>query len=234
VADSVRGEARVAVAFSGGLDSSILVKCAMDCAEVVACTGYSAGAGEAERAKEAAALLGVELATTELTPHGLGAELAGLDLPFRPSLMDRGLWCLYSSVGRLAGQSGAKVMLLGQLADELFGGYAKYSEGLREGGEDAAKNMMESDLRSYPLRGRVRDVRACGRWVQARFPYEAESVVEFASQLPVSFKIKRGVRKAVLRRAGLILGLPDELAGSAKKAAQYSSGVQKLLASSRF
>jgi asparagine synthase (glutamine-hydrolysing) len=45
----------------------------------------------------------------------------------------------------------------------------------------------------------------------------------------VSFKIRDGLRKAVLRRAAAILGVPEEQVGAAKKAAQYSSGVQKLL-----
>jgi asparagine synthase (glutamine-hydrolysing) len=47
--------------------------------------------------------------------------------------------------------------------------------------------------------------------------------------IPVSFKIRDGERKAVLRRAAGLLGVPEELSNAPKKAAQYSSGIQKIL-----
>ena len=234
VTEAIGGEAKVAVAFSGGLDSSLLAKCAGRRAKVVACTAFSRGSGDATKAREAAKALGVELVATELTAKNVAEALASIDLPFEPTLMDRSLWCLYSLVSQSAHGSGARVMLLGQLADELFGGYAKYSEALRLRGEDAAKSMMNADVQEYALRGRVRDAGACGRWVEPRFPFEARELVQFATSLPTSFKVREGVRKAVLRRATVVLGVPEELAGAAKKAAQYSSGIQRLVAGSPF
>lgn len=234
VAEAIGGEEKVAVAFSGGLDSSLVASCALRHAKVVACTAFSKGAGDATKSREAAAALGVELVVTDLTVENIAEALATIDLPFVPTLMDRSLWCLYTIVSQSARTSGTKVMLLGQLADELFGGYAKYLEALRLKGEDAAKSMMNSDVREYSHRGRVRDVGACEHWVQPRFPFEANEVMQFASSLPMSFKIRGEVRKAVLRRAAVLLGVPEELAGAAKKAAQYSSGVQKLVSGSPF
>ncbi|HUH82357.1 MAG TPA: asparagine synthase C-terminal domain-containing protein [Nitrososphaerales archaeon] len=232
-AESVRaataGEKRVAVAFSGGLDSSILATCAAKEAEVVACTAYSEGARDQATAREAASAMGIELVATELTKEDAADGLGRIELPFVPTLMDRSLWCLYSVVARSAKEAGAEVMLLGQLADELFGGYAKYAEALKAKGPDAATSMMEADVREYAKRGRVRDVAACCRWVEPRFPFEAPGLTQFAMGLPVQFKIRDGVRKAVLRRAAAILGVPEAQAGAEKKAAQYSSGVQKLV-----
>jgi asparagine synthase (glutamine-hydrolysing) len=234
VASAVAGESKVAVAFSGGLDSSILAKCASTRAEVFACAAFAEGAGDEVRAREAASALGVALVATKLTRKSVDDALAAVDLPFAPTLMDRSLWCLYAIVSRSAHEAGARVMLLGQLADELFGGYAKYAEALSHGGEEAAASMMKIDVEDYARRGRVRDVGACGRWVKPVFPFEAREVVELASSLPVSFKIRDGVRKAVLRRSAAILGVPEAQASADKKAAQYSSGVQKLVASSPF
>jgi asparagine synthase (glutamine-hydrolysing) len=230
VADSVRGEEKVAVAFSGGLDSSVVAACAMRHTNAFGCAAFSRGSRDATWARRAAGMMKLELMVTELTRENVASALAGIELPFEPSLMDRSLWCLYSLVARSARQSGARVILLGQLADELFGGYAKYAEALEGEGEASARAMMTLDLENYAKAGRVRDVRACEPWIQPRLPFEAKEVVEFAASLPVSYKIREGVRKAVLRRAALALGVPDELAVGAKKAAQYSSGVQKLLA----
>jgi asparagine synthase (glutamine-hydrolysing) len=234
VADSLKGESKVAVAFSGGLDSSIVAKCAIKHGVVVACTAFAKGAADSIRARDAGIALGVTLVSTELNAKNVGEALAELELPFVPTLMDKSLWCLYSIVSKSAHDHGARVLLLGQLADELFGGYAKYVEALKIDGEERAKTMMEADFRGYATRGRIRDVAACAPWVEARFPFESKRLVELASSIPMSFKIREGVRKAVLRRAASILGVPQGQAGAAKKAAQYSSGVQKLVGASPF
>jgi asparagine synthase (glutamine-hydrolysing) len=234
VTEAVGAEQKVAVAFSGGLDSSILVSCARRHTEVFACTGYTDASGDATRAGAAAMALGVRLVATKLAVEDIANELTKIELPFQPSLMDRSLWCLYSLVAKSAHDSGAKVILLGQLADELFGGYAKYVEALTVQGEESAKSMMQSDAHDYVQRGRIRDVNACSKWVQPRFPFEGKEVFDFALSLPVSYKIRGSTRKAILRSAAIHLGVPEEIAGAPKKAAQYSSGVQKLVASSHF
>lgn len=227
-------EENVAVAFSGGLDSSVVAACAKKYVRTVGCAAFTRGSGDETRARDAAFALGIELVTTNITEENISNEVSGIELPFEPTLMDRSLWCLYSLVSKSARNAGARVVLLGQLADELFGGYAKYEEALREKGDDAAKSMMEADVRDYAHRGRIRDFGACAPWVQPRLPFEETHVVDFGLSMPVSFKIRGGVRKAVLRRAALMLGVPEGLASTPKKAAQYSSGVQKMVANSSF
>ena len=185
-------------------------------------------------AKRAADSLGVNLVTRELSADSLSVALAALNIPFEPSPMDKSLWCLYYWVARIAADAGAKVLLLGQLADELFGGYAKYGEALREQGEAAARSMMDEDLLAYPSRGRVRDMAACGGTIEARLPFEDEALMRFASEIPVAYKIRGDERKVILRRAALLLGVPHEIAIVPKKAAQYSSGIQKLVVRSHF
>ena len=230
----MEGQRKVAVAFSGGLDSSIIARSAADYTDVVACTAFASHSGDDRRAQEAAEAMGIPMVTSELTKEAVTVALSALNLPFPPSLMDRSLWCLYAAVSRTAHNAGARVMLLGQLADELFGGYAKYGEALKLHGGKAAEAMMNNDIRDYATRGRVRDVGACGGLVEPRFPFESRELGEFAASLPITFKIRDGERKAVLRRAALILGVPEKVANAPKKAAQYSSGVQKLVAGSGF
>lgn len=211
-----------------------MAACAKKHVKTLGCAAYSRGSQDETRARDAALALGIELETTNITNENVSVELAGIELPFEPTLMDRSLWCLYSFVSKSAGNAGAKVILLGQLADELFGGYSKYEEAVRVQGEDAARSMMEADVLEYARRGRIRDFGACAPWVQPRLPFEDSQIVDFGLSLPVWFKIRGGVRKAVLRRAALLVGVPEEIASTAKKAAQYSSGVQKLVANSSF
>lgn len=223
------GQDKVAVAFSGGLDSSILVACAKKSTKVVACTAAVETSEEAERARSAARLLGVDLVVSLVTPEKVRDELRAMQLPFEPTLMDASLWCLYRVVARSGAEAGAKAILLGQLADELFGGYAKYRDALRGEGEAKAEEMMKHDVEEFPGRGRVRDSTACERWLRPSFPFEAEAVKELGLALPVSFKISGEGSKLVLRKAASILGVPDELTTRPKKAAQYSSGIQKVV-----
>jgi asparagine synthetase B (glutamine-hydrolysing) len=89
--------------------------------------------------------------------------------------------------------------------------------------------MMEEDLARCGQVGLVRDELACSRHVEPRFPFADESVASFALSISPDFKIRGGTRKQVLREAAKLLGLPEEAAESPKKAAQYSSGILKLL-----
>jgi len=234
VAEAVGGEDLVAVSFSGGLDSSVIARCASRSVRVVLCSAFASGSRDAGKVAEASKELGLELKVAPLTREKVDESLRALELPFAPTLMDRSLWSLYYWVSKQVQESGARVMLLGQLADELFGGYAKYVEVLQKAGPGAAESAMEADFREYGQRGRIRDVGACGSRVEPRFPFGAARVVELAWGIPPSFKLREGARKAVLRRAAVLLGVPEDLAGAAKKAAQYSSGIQKLVAGSHF
>lgn len=121
-------------------------------------------------------------------------------------------------------------MLLGQLADELFGGYMKYATAARKD-EGLAVKMMEADVEDSARRAFVRDEEACARFIEPRFPFADDEVVSFALGLPLSYKISGQQRKLILRIAAENLGLPDELAQAPKKAAQYSSGIAKLVPS---
>ena len=225
----VEGERRVAVSFSGGLDSSIVAHCAARHSDVILCSTFSGGSRDEKQSESIAEKLGLPMVSRAVTGDDIRRELKALDLPFEPTPMDRALWCIYSTTARLARENGAETILLGQLADELFGGYVKYVRATEEGGVLAAETMMEEDLARCGQVGLVRDELACSRYAEPRFPFADESVASFALSISPDFKIWGGTRKHVLRESAKLLGLPEEVAESPKKAAQYSSGILKLL-----
>lgn len=228
VRERVEGK-RVAVAFSGGLDSSILAMCAKKSSKVVAAvTASTEDSRDRREAPKAAEIMGVELLQVNMNWKTVRDEIAAIDLPFEEVPMDRSLWCLFSVASRAAAEAGAETILLGQLADELFGGYMKYLRTLNAQGEQACARLMEEDTRGCGTRGFLRDEAACSRWLEPRFPFSDGRVVRLGRSIPVRFKIKDGMRKAVLREAARRLDLPEELCGVPKKAAQYSSGIQKI------
>jgi len=226
----VLGQRRVAVSFSGGLDSSLLAMVAAKHAEVVLCSAYAPGSKDEKQTARAADLLGLRLETALLDEESLGARSRDAVLPpGKASAMDYALWCIFSTTSELAKRAKASMILLGQLADELFGGYRKYAAAAQEEGEVAAERMMRDDVRACAERGFLRDEAACSASCEVRFPYADAEIDSFAARLPLDYKIRGGKRKAVLRAAALELDLPEELAGAPKKAAQFSSGAAKLL-----
>lgn len=225
----VRGQERVAVSFSGGLDSSLLALVAARHTNVVLCSAHAAGSRDETQAARAARLLDLDLETEVLDESSAKSTLRRAILPpGEATLMDHALWCIYSATSSLAEGRGATTILLGQLADELFGGYLKYAVRAREDGPAAAEQMMEADVRGCADRGFLRDEAACSEHCEVRFPYADLAIASFAEALPLHFKIRDDERKAVLRAAALELGLPEELAAAPKKAAQFSSGAAKL------
>ncbi len=227
VARRVKGWRKVAVSFSGGLDSSLIALLAAKSAEVVLCSAYTERSSDQVYTVKAAERLGLEHLGTVIGPDDAAREVRAMDLPFEPGPMDKALWCLYSTTSRMGAENGAPVILLGQLADELFGGYMKYALRARES-EASAVRMMESDVAASAERAFVRDELACARFAEVRLPFADQDVADFALAAPLSYKIKGTERKAVLRAAASMLGLPEELVRAPKKAAQYSTGLTKL------
>ncbi len=228
VARRVKGRRKVAVSFSGGLDSSIIALLASRQSEVVLCSAYTEQSKDRDYTAAAARRLGLEHHGVLLGSDDSARELRSMNLPFEAGSMDKALWCLYSTTARMASDHGAELILLGQLADELFGGYMKYSVAARES-EAAAVQMMERDVAASADRAFLRDELACSRFTEVRLPFADQDVAAFAMGIPLSLKINGGERKAVLRTAASVLGLPDELVRAPKKAAQYSSGLSKLV-----
>jgi hypothetical protein len=233
VADSVRrrvgGQRRVAVSFSGGLDSSLIAMLAARYTEVVLCSAYAEGSLDERQTERAAALLGLHLERATIDEGSLMGTRVDIPPGEVATPMDRALSCIYSTTSRLASERGARMILLGQLADELFGGYRKYSVTAEDEGPTAAERLMAHDVRACADKGFLRDEAACAPWAEVRFPYADMEIAGFASRLPFDYKVREGERKAVLRAAALELGLPSELVAAPKKAAQFSSGAAKLL-----
>lgn len=127
---------------------------------------------------------------------------------------------LYFASG-LASSDGTRVLLSGQGADELFGGYAKYLE---------RPELMEEDIALISERNLARDDKITMlNGVEGRYPFLALPVVSFALKLPLEAKIVDGTRKVILRKLALRLGIPEWIAEREKRAAQYGSRAQKLL-----
>ncbi|CAH0484941.1 unnamed protein product [Peronospora farinosa] len=139
--------------------------------------------------------------------------------------------CSFSTLSHY--QTNAQVVLVGIGADEQLAGYGRHRTTLINGGEQALRAELNTDLSRIWKRNLGRDDRciaAHGR--EARFPYLDETVVSTIATFPISSlcdaDLPRGVGdKRVLRLVAATLGLSN-CAGLPKRAIQFGSRIAKV------
>jgi asparagine synthetase B (glutamine-hydrolysing) len=190
----VAGRKKVAVAFSGGLDSSIVAYLASKCGVKVDLIHVSLeNEPETEAAIEASEKLDlpmqvhlfkesdVELALPQVVDLIEEADpiKAAIGVPF--------FWTAQKTV-----EAGYDVLLAGQGADELFGGYQRYVNECCSDGSERARKTMFNDVARIHESNLERDEKICiSLDVELRLPFGSFDLVEFALGLPVDLKFEQ-------------------------------------------
>jgi asparagine synthase (glutamine-hydrolysing) len=229
----VKGLNRIAIGFSGGLDSSLLALITSKLAKVTLLSVYTKGSRD-EDAINSAKSLGLELEELQIDIKQVKSKIISIqNLIESDKIMDLSIGLGMNLSANKCSEIGCDALFLGQLADELFGGYAKYVRAFREKGEEFTQDIMLKDIIDAHKNNFERDEKACSPYIEIRLPYTNIDLVRYALSLPLSLKIdpSNDQRKLVLREAAIKAGLPRDLALKRKKAFQYSSGLQKLLVS---
>ena len=225
----------VAVAFSGGIDSSVVAVLAENVGLDVQLVSVGLeGQREVMFAEEAAEALGLPLHLQTYAVSELEETLAeALWLIEEPHPVNACIAVPFYWLAETASKLGYPVLLAGQGADELFGGYQRYlTEYSRSGAEAVAKTMFYDVENAYRANFQ-RDNQVCSyHGVEFRLPFIDRDVVDFALRLPLRLKlnsVEDRLRKRVLRRVARNLDIPSFMADKPKKAVQYTTGVTKAL-----
>jgi len=224
-----------AVAFSGGLDSSIVAFLAKKCGISVHLVHVSLrNRAETEEAKKAAEELGLPLSVLLFEEEDV-EKVTGkvVELIEEPDPVNLAIGIPFYWTAERASKVGLKVLLAGQGADELFGGYQRYVSEYCLHGEEKTRRTMFADVTGMHESNLERDEKICNfHSVELRLPFASYRLAEFANSLPIGFKIEAKVgslRKLVLRKVAEDMGLPTVISMKPKKAVQYATGINDAL-----
>lgn len=225
----------IAVAFSGGLDSSVVAFLASRRSVNAHLIHVSLeNRSETEDAKKAAEELKLPLHLYLFREDDVERVVAKVvELIEEPDPVKASIGVPFYWTAEKAARAGFKVILAGQGADELFGGYQRYvNEYLVEGKEEVRKTMFKDVVKLHES-NIERDEKICGfHDVELRLPFASYELAKFAVTLPLELKIERkadSLRKLVLREVAEKIGLPSFITTKPKKAVQYSTGINGAL-----
>jgi asparagine synthase (glutamine-hydrolysing) len=229
------GLREVAVAFSGGLDSSIIAflakKTSVDAQLIHVSLKHQS---ETDHAKKIAEELKLPLHVYTYNEDDVEKVvkkvlwlIEELD-PIQTSIAIPLHW-----TAERTAEISLRVLLAGQGADELFGGYKRYVDDYLRYGKKRAQEEILNDIAEMHEANFERDFKVCNYHnVELRLPFATYRMAKLAVALPLELKIERSedtLRKLVLRRAAQNIGLPKSIVEKPKKAIQYTTGVAATL-----
>jgi asparagine synthase (glutamine-hydrolysing) len=226
----------LALAFSGGLDSTLVAQAAKenDLRPELITVGLK-GQPELKHAREVSKLLSLDITVREFSQSEILdtlPEVVRTVESFDPVLVGVSVPLFFAC--EVAEEMGVECLLVGQLSDELFAGYGRFDElALKRDFRSAREEVWKSVLAASSNDFEPGDKLAVSHRLELRCPFAFLPLVEYALKLPISLKLKVAektvVRKFILRRVAADWKLPSTVVNRPKKAVQYSSGVQKIL-----
>ncbi len=229
------GVEEVAVAFSGGVDSSLAARLASIVGkEVVPVVVGLKGSKDFERAETSARQLGFELERVEKKASEMEGDISeAVSLVEEADTMKIGAALPLLWASRRTSEMEVPVILTGQGSDELYGGYARFLWILRERGEGAAEEaIFESVVGSYEVNYERDEKVASSQGSHLRHPLISPGIASYTLRLPLQHKISSihdEHRKLLIRKVAEKLGVPKEVAWGRKKALQYSTLTDKAI-----
>ena len=226
----------VGVIFSGGVDSSYIALLLKEISKNIPLeiTLYAVGvegSKDIDSAIYASKYLNLELKTLIITEDLIRKNLACVVKAIDDdNLMKIGVGLTTYFATKMVAEDNIKVAISGQGADELFGGYKRYLKSFVDG-------TLNVDIRNdiynmYHVNLERDDACSMLNSVELRLPFLDEKLVELVINIQDNKKIVSmhdDMRKSILRKLAFEEGLDYEIAYRPKKAAQYGTGIDKIL-----
>lgn len=226
----------VGVIFSGGVDSSYLALLLGEIAQNIPLkiTLYAVGVNgskDLEAAIKASKSLNLPLEICEVTEDMIRQALPQVVSAIGDdNLMKVGVGLTTYFATKMVARDGIRVAISGQGADEIFAGYKRY---LKSFLDDTLNAELREDISNmYHVNLERDDACSMLNGVELRLPFLDKALVELVLNIPDNKKIVSmhdDMRKSFLRKLAFEDGLDYDIAYRPKKAAQYGTGIDKIL-----
>ena len=229
---------RIGIVFSGGIDSVIVAYLAKQMAPEVIC--YTSGIKDSSdilNSLDIAEKLDLKLEVEQMTEGDVENTIPKIINIIEDDNMGQVEVAIpiYGAV-KLAHEQGIRVMLTGQGADELFGGYSWYSKIVKKHGYEKIQGYLIEDIKLlYKETLEREDKITMSQSIELREPFLDTNLIDTVLRIDPRLNIQNNgnnydnLGKRVHRKLAEKLGIPKEIAYRIKEAAQHGSGIHNTL-----
>ncbi len=222
VARELTGNAKIGLSFSGGVDSTIVLKVL---SERLPYRPVAIAAFRDEEhfdvVREASELYGADLVELKLD-RGIVKDLPRVLYATETYGMGHGIELLHYAISKEAKKRGVKVFMCGAGIDEEFLGYEHFSD------SPSAEERFNETSQLFNSHLYVRDRTRMAHGIEARCPFVNRQLVEFALRVPVQYCVNESGAKQVMRKAAGTF-LPEKFANLPKIQSYTHSNIFSLI-----
>lgn len=225
------------IAFSGGVDSSLLAKICSDLGyNITLLTVGFTDSHDVVFSKKISKLLGLPHKTLEITSGTFNDISNKIRQKINTDNLSWNENCIaFYYISKLAKSLDLDTVATANGIDELFCGYNGYRDAVKEGNDQVIELMNKKIENELKMMNAVNGVSAEFN-VKIIQPFLNLDFINYAKKISVSEKITGQddlLRKHIVRKLALEIGVPEESANKRKKALQYGSQIHKALVKSR-
>ena len=228
---------KIGIAFSGGVDSTLVSKICtdMDFDVVLLTIGFSES-HDIVFSKEVNEFLNYSHHVLEIDPETFPKITTDIHKVIDTDNLSWNENCIaFYYVSKLAKSLDLDVVITGNGIDELFCGYNAYREAF-VGGQTKINEVMDLKLENELKMMKAVNVIASEFDVKILQPLLSPKFIEYAKTVPISEKIHSSddlYRKHIIRKLASDVGVPEISCSKRKKALQYGSKIHKSLLKTR-
>lgn len=231
VEDAIVDKGSIAIAYSGGVDSSLLATmCKMKDIDITLLTIGFPLSHDVWFSKQVASKLNLDHRIRLLEENDFYKNLREVLKKVNCEKISHVENCIaFFYICKLAQELKIETVLAANGCDELFCGYDIYRRMFDEGKARLMQLIEEKILNEFKLLEEI-DLVASEFGVRISHPFLSNKLIAFSRDIPIDEKIfssKDYLRKQILRQVACLLNVPNESTFKQKKALQYGTEIHR-------